>query len=256
VLVDSHTHLIFPEFQEDLEEVIARAQTAGVSKLIVPGVDLRTSREALALAERFDPVYAAVGVHPQDAATFDRSDLSWFREAVQHPRVVAVGEIGLDYYRDYGPRERQRDVLRIFLELAAGAQLPVILHNRQAFSDLLALLDDFSGGALTGVFHCFSEGVAEARQVIRRGFLVSFTGTITFKKSKSAAVAAQIPLESQLVETDAPFMAPVPHRGKRNEPAFVRFIAEKQAELHNLSAAEAERLTTRNAIKLFSRLSS
>ena len=254
MLIDTHTHLVFPDFGEDLEEVISRAWEAGVRKMIVPGIDRDSSREAVALSERFAPVYAAVGTHPQDSAAFRDAEMEWFREAVQHPKVVAVGEIGLDFYRDFAPKEQQKRVLRAFLELAAEARLPVILHNRRAFGELLALLDDFSGERLTGVFHCFSEGVREAQEVLRRGFLVSFTGTITFKKSRSAEVAAQIPLENQLLETDAPFMAPVPHRGKRNEPSFVRYVAQKQAELHALSVEEAARVTGQNAERLFARL--
>ncbi len=254
MLVDSHTHLIFPEFQEDLEETVRRAEEADVRRMIVPGIDLPTSRRAVELAERFDPVYAAIGVHPQDSAAFQESEMTWFRETARHPKVVAIGEIGLDYYRDYAPRERQLEVLRKFLSLAAEERLPVILHNRKAFADLWAEVQAFAPGDLAGVFHCFSEGVAEAERVIGRGFLVSFTGTITFKKSSSAEIARQIPLEKQMLETDAPFMAPVPHRGKRNEPAFVRYIAEKQGELHGLPLEKVAEITTRNAFALFSKL--
>ncbi len=255
MLIDTHTHLFFSDFEGDLDDVVRRAVAAGVEKMIVPGTDLATSRRAIEMAEQYEPVYAAVGVHPQETKTFSPSQLDQFRKMTGHTKVVAVGEIGLDYYRDYAPHELQKEVLISFLNLAGESGLPVIVHNRQAFQDVFALICREEYREIAGVFHCFSGDVPEARRIIEQGYLISFTGTITFKKSRAAAVARQIALEHQLVETDAPFMAPVPYRGKRNEPAFVRFVAEKQAELHGIDFAQAAKITTENAFRLFAKLS-
>ena len=251
---DTHTHLTLPEFQDDLEAVIERAQIAGVEKMIVPAIDLNSSMQALALAEKYAAVFAAVGVHPQDVQTFENAQLEEFHQLAQHPKVVAIGEIGLDYYRRFAPPEMQKRVLRFFLELADETGLPVILHNRAAFTDLLQLVTRPEYRAVRGVFHCFSEDVLAADQVVRLGFVLSFTGTITFKNSSAAEIAQKIAMNQQLLETDAPFMAPVPHRGKRNEPAFVKLIAAKQAEVHGITVAEVGRITSGLALRIFPRL--
>ena len=254
MLIDTHTHLTFPNFQNDIDDVILRAKKAGVNKLIVPGLSLKTSKEAIALAEKEPSIYAAIGVHPQDSHLFDKEQLDDFYVLANHPKVVAVGEIGLDYYRDHAPRSVQKRVLRLFLKLASEVGLPIIIHNRAAFFDLVEILKEPEFENLKGVFHCFSEDEKTAEKVVEMGFLISFTGTITFKNSISAQIAKNLPIEKQLLETDAPFMAPVPNRGKRNEPAFVKFTADKLAELHNLSVAEICRITTGAALQLFPKL--
>jgi len=251
---DTHTHLTLPEFQNDLDAVIERALIAGVEKLIVPAIDLESSRVAVSLAEKYAPIFAAVGVHPQDAESFEIKHREEFLQLTHHSKVVAVGEIGLDYFRRSAPPEIQKQVLRFFLELAIETRLPVILHNRVAFADLLSLITTPEYRAVRGVFHCFSEKLPVAEQVIRLGFALSFTGIITFRNSRTAEIAQKIAMNQQLLETDAPFMAPAPHRGKRNEPAFVRLIAEKQAELHRLRVAEVGQMTSELALRIFPRL--
>ena len=254
MFVDTHAHLTFSDFQNDIDDVVLRANQAGVNKLIVPGLSLKTSKEAIVLAEKEPSVYAAVGVHPQESLQFTQGQLDDFYNIADHPKVVAIGEIGLDYFRDYAPRSVQQDVLRIFLNLACDLNLPIIVHNRSALFDLFDILkmDEFKN--LSGVFHCFSEDEKTAAEVLKMGFFLSFTGTITFKNSASTRMAKIIPVEKQLLETDAPFMTPVPNRGKRNEPAFVKFTAEKLADLHDLSVDEVGTKTTDLALQLFPKL--
>lgn len=254
MFIDTHTHLTFPDFREDIDGVINRALQAGVDKFIVPSIDLKSSRDAIALAEKYPPVFAAIGVHPQDSQKFDSSLLDEFYRMAKHPKVVAIGELGLDYYRDYAPHAVQREVLELFLKLASEVSLPVILHNRKAFTDLISILKQKEYDKLRGVFHCFSEDEMRAEEVLAMGFVVSFTGNITFKKSMSARVARLLPLEKQLLETDAPFMAPVPKRGKQNEPAFIPYIAEKQAELHDVKVEDVARVTTALAEQTFPKI--
>ncbi len=254
MFIDTHTHLTFSEFQNDIDDVVLRAYNAGINKLIVPGLSLKNSKEAITLAEKEPSVYAAVGVHPQESLQFNQGQIDDFYNIANHPKVVAIGEIGLDYFRDYAPRSVQQDVFRIFLSLACDLDLPIIIHNRSAFFDLFDILKNADFKNLSGVFHCFSEDAKTAAEVLKMGFVVSFTGTITFKNSTSALVAKKIPIEKQLLETDAPFMTPVPNRGKRNEPAFVKFTAEKLAELHDLSLDEVAKKTTDLALQLFPKL--
>jgi TatD DNase family protein len=253
MLVDTHCHLTFSDFAADLDGVVARAVEAGVQKVVVPGIDLETSVRSVELADQFPELYAAVGIHPQDSANFSEPQLKEFEALCRHPKVVAIGEIGLDYYRDYAPRDVQKRVFRIFLDFAREQDLPVIVHIRQAFGDLWTFLEK-DESLPSGVFHCFSGTPEEANRLIERGFLVSFTGTITFKNSRSSEVAQSVPLKHQLLETDAPFMAPVPHRGKRNEPAFVRIIAEKLARLHGKPLEDVAQITTASAFRLFPKL--
>lgn len=254
MFIDTHCHLTFPDYQDDMDQVVSRALSSGVTKIIVPGTDLKSSRQAIELAERYPSIYAAVGVHPQDAQGHDSGSLKEFAELVQYQKVVAVGEIGLDFYRDYSPPEKQKEVLQEFLQLAIDHALPVILHNRSAFSELLTIIKAPQFRSLTGVFHCFSESLKEAKTVLGLGYSVSFTGTVTFKKSSTTEVSLGIPLDRQLLETDGPFMAPVPYRGKRNEPAFVREIASLHAKERNLSLEQVGWTTTEHAHTLFPRL--
>ena len=260
-LVDTHCHLDFERFDEDRERVIAQALNDGIVRIINPGIDLASSRAAVALAERFPQVYAAVGIHPNDSADWNPNLLQEIRRLAQHPKVVAIGEIGLDYYRDYSPRAIQQEALRQQLGLAAELELPVIIHNREASEDVIAMLLDWQkqllemGSPLAGrpgVLHSYSGSLAQARQVIERNFCVGFTGPVTFKKAEALrTIAAQVPLDHVLVETDAPFLTPVPFRGQRNEPRYVRYVAEKLAALHGSTLAEFSAITTNNATRIF-----
>jgi TatD DNase family protein len=254
MLIDTHCHLDFERFDDDRDAVVARAQEAGVGRIIVPALDLDNAEIVLKLAEKYAGVFAAVGVHPNSAANWQDSWLRALRELAAHPKVVAIGEIGLDYYRDHCPPAIQRRALQRQLELAADLNLPVILHNREADHDMLELLaaSPISKRSAPGVLHSFSSDWDMAQQALDKGFYIGFTGPLTYPKSDSLReVAARVTLERLLVETDAPFLAPQPRRGRRNEPAYVTFVAEGLEALRGLETSEITRITTENAVRLF-----
>lgn len=254
MVVDTHCHLDLQQFDIDREAVIERAWAAGLNRIMNPGVDLETSRRAVALAEAHPQIFAAVGFHPHDAAKMGADDLQTLRELAQRPKVKAVGEIGLDYYRDLSPRDLQAKAFRQQLELAAELDLPVIIHCRDAFEDVMAILREWhaSNNRARGVLHSFSGDHAQAEQVFEIGFRVGLTGPITFPKAEEMrAVAQNAPIDRILIETDAPYLTPVPNRGKRNEPAYVRRVAEKIAEVRGLTVEAVAAQTTANADSLF-----
>ncbi len=242
--------------------MISRAVQAGVTRILNPGIDLNSSRSALEIAENTPEVFAACGVHPNDALTWDGSTLEELRKLAGHAKIVAIGEIGLDYYREQTPVEVQKLVFRSQLSLAAELGLPVIIHNRQASDDLLEMLAIWheelveSGSPLLespGVLHSFSADLSTARRAIELNFFIGITGPITFQKADDLRKIIQsIPLSSLLIETDSPFLTPHPHCGERNEPAFVRWIAEKIAEVHDLPVEMVAEKTTSNSHLLFS----
>ncbi len=263
MLVDSHCHLYFEAFDEDRAEVIARARRNGVKVMLSLGVDVPSSRATVALAEAHEGIYAAVGVHPNDAARAWEGErtLEALRALTASPKVVAIGEIGLDYYRDRTPRPMQWHVLRQQLDLAAELGLPVSIHNREATADLLGILREWvadlreEGNPLAerpGVWHAFGGTEAEGRAAFELGFLLGIGGPVTFKNApERRRVVASLPLGALMLETDAPFLAPHPYRGRRNEPAYVHLVAAQIAELHNLSLEDVAQLTSQNAQKLF-----
>jgi TatD DNase family protein len=257
-LVDTHCHLDYQAFDLDREAVIERAAAAGVMAIIIPGTNLESSRKAVSLAQTHPGVFAAVGVHPNDANTWQPDTLAELEALAAHPKVVAVGEIGLDFYRQHAAHELQIDILRQQLDLAGRRNLPVILHNRLAEASLLPILMDWlptrSAPQSPGVLHSFSGSPELARQVLELGFYIGITGPVTFRNAPDMhALVAGLPLERLVVETDAPFLAPHPRRGRRNEPAYVHFTAEKIAALHNCSFEIAAKITTANAQALFPR---
>jgi TatD DNase family protein len=249
LLIDTHAHLFFDDFEDRLEEVIARAEAAGVAAIVCAGIDLPTSEKSIQIAERYPQVTATVGVHPHDAKDAPEDTIKRLEELAAHEKVAALGEMGLDYYRNLSPPEVQREVFRAQLELAAALNLPVVVHNRQADEDLYALLTEV--GHARGVAHCFSSAPDFARKLLDFGFHISFTGTVTYGNRQNAAVLQRFGLERVMVETDSPFLAPVPHRGKTNEPAYVRHTAEKIAEICELPLEEVARITTATAEGLF-----
>lgn len=253
-LLDSHTHLSFPQFDADREAVIQRAREAGLVAIIEIGADLESSRAAVALAEAHD-FYAAIGIHPHDAETLTPAALAELRELARHSKVVAIGEIGLDYYRDLSPRDAQRRAFEAQLALAAETGVPIVIHCREAWEDTLAVLRGFAaqaGGLRYGVIHSYSGGLGRLEEVLALGFSIGLSGPVTFPKSERLrAVAAAVPLERLLVETDCPYLTPQPHRGERNEPAYVRYVVEEIARVRGLSVEEVARVTTANAWRLF-----
>jgi TatD DNase family protein len=257
MFIDSHAHIDGPEFDADREAVVQRALDAGVSAILNVGTGDPHSgafERALELGAKYESVYTALGVHPHDARLFDdRVEERLGRLIREGSRVIAWGEIGLDFHYDNSPRPVQIDVFRRQLRLARDANLPVIIHTREAEDETIEILkSDWMGSELSGVMHCFSGSLALAESAIELGFSISFSGIATFKKADELrAVAKQVPLDRLLIETDCPFLTPVPFRGKRNEPAFVVEVARCLAELRNLSLPEIGRITTENFARLF-----
>jgi len=260
-LIDTHTHLDFPQFKSDRERVIERAATAGVGAIVNVGADLASSQAAVALAEAYPQVYAAVGVHPHDAKTVTEEMLEELGALARHSKVVAIGEIGLDFYRDLSPRDKQLQAFKQQLALASEVGKPVIIHDRDAHSEVTAVLRRWVEGGHqlsaishkpVGVMHCFSGDLAMAQEAIKLGFYISIAGPVTFENARHLReLVRQLPLEKLLVETDCPYLTPHPHRGKRNEPAYVKFVAQEVARVKGLSLEEVARVTSDNAQALF-----
>ncbi len=259
--IDTHCHLNLDPFSDDLADVLERAEQAGVVKILVPGVDRATSQKAVELSEQFPQVYAAVGIHPNNAEDWNEQNWEAICDLANQPKVVAIGEIGLDYYRDASPREVQIDLLHKHLGLAAKTAKPVIIHNRQAIDDLWPILEAWQAGlegeqnplaGRPGVMHSFDGSLELAAQVKARQFFVSLSGPITFQNAKDRQeFAANLSLDRTLIETDSPYLAPHPKRGRRNEPAYVKLIAEKLSELQGIPLEKIGQLTTDSANKLF-----
>ncbi len=269
-LTDTHCHLYFNKFDDDRDDVIARATEAGVTRILVPGITLETSLASVKLADAHPTVFAAIGVHPTDALTWTKDTRSKLRKLAQNPRVKAIGEIGLDYYWDSAPHALQQEILHTQLDLAEELDLPVVLHLREkddaahgnCTEDLLTLLGDWvaslrsrahSRASRPGVLHSFSGTIETAQKAIGLGFMIGVTGPVTFKNAhQRREVITSLPSDHLLIETDAPFLAPHPKRGRRNEPAYVAFVAEKVAELYAKTPAEIAETTSANAARLFS----
>lgn len=260
-LTDTHCHLDLPRFNEDRAAVFERAEQAGIARILIPGIDAASSQAALELADKYDYVFAAVGVHPNHGETWQEGTLTQLRELAEHPKAVAIGEIGLDYYWDKTPKDLQDHMLGSQLDLARELGYPVVIHNREATADVLNRLlawqdelakDDLALAERPGVLHSFSGNVEEAKQAIEANFYIGFTGPITFKNAPEVReIAAALPLDRILIETDAPYLTPHPHRGQRNEPAYVRFVAEKIAEIHAVPVEQVMEATFHNAATLF-----
>lgn len=253
MITDSHTHLDSEVFDEDREACIERAIAAGVTRMITIGAGqgIESARRAIALVERYPFIWATAGIHPHDAgADFDFSELETL---ARHPKVVAVGETGLDFFRDWSPVDKQYIYFERQIEIALAVRKPIVIHSRQAGEECVRILEQRGAQAVGGVFHCYSENAEFALRLRALGFLVSFPGFITFKKQDEARqVCSAIPLEQIMVETDAPYMAPEPHRGKRCEPSFVVETARQLATLKGVSLEEVAKQTTENALRLFS----
>jgi TatD DNase family protein len=253
-LIDSHAHIQGKEYTGDTAAVIQRAGEAGVEQIIVVGGagDMSSNTAAVALAESCANLYATVGMHPHDAKDVGEEELLKLKELAAYPKVIAIGETGLDYYYNHSPREVQRRVFAQFIRLAGETGLPLVVHERDAASEAVELLRSEGAGKIRGVIHCFTGDYDAARNYLDLGFYLSFTGIITFKNAEPLRdVVRKVPLENMFVETDSPYLTPVPHRGKRNEPAYVRFVAETIAEVKGVELAEVARVTSANVTKLF-----
>ena len=261
MLIDTHAHLCYPDFVEELPAVIQRATAAGVMKIVSIATDLDAARRTLEIAGKFDGVYAAVGLHPGEVPDVGLCDMKELRQLAAEPKVVAIGETGLDYYReakdDAALRQQQKDLFWAHLELAKERRLPVVIHNRAAEADILEILSAHAESLPKdwrpwGVMHCFSGNEKFAFDCIEIGLLISYTGILTFKNAAALRdVAKKVSLDHVMLETDAPYLAPEPHRGKRNEPAYVPLIAEALAQVKGVSVEEVARATTENANRLF-----
>jgi TatD DNase family protein len=257
-LADSHCHINLPEFESDFEEMLQRAVEAGVTKLLVPGIDLESSARAVSLSERYPQIYAAVGVHPNAASTWSAEAQRELLGLLRSNRVVAIGEIGLDYYRRRSPADVQRSAFQAQLRIAAERGLPVVIHNRQATEDVLAITLDWAerlmGGLSNraGVLHAFSADVEAATRAVQAGFYIGIAGPITYPNAQDRRdLALQVPMDRLLIETDSPFLPPQPFRGKRNEPSYVGIVARTLAQVHGISIEEISRITSSNATSLF-----
>ncbi|MCC6545358.1 MAG: TatD family hydrolase [Nitrospirae bacterium] len=254
MLIDTHCHLTMPDYEADRPTVIQRAIDAGISHLITIGTDIEDSRQAIAVAEQHDNIYAAVGIHPHDVKEITNTDKisDTIKELASNKKVVALGETGLDYHYMHSEAKIQQDHFRLEINLAKSLGLPVIVHSREAQDDTLQILKEESVGTTGGVLHCFSGGMEMAEKAMEMGLYISFSGVITFKNARNILdIVKAIPINRILIETDAPFLTPVPYRGKRNEPAYVRQVAEKIAEVKGISLEELGRAVMSNASRLF-----
>lgn len=252
LLVDSHAHLDGSQYTDDRDATIQRAHDSGISHILTIGCDLESSAASVALATKHEKIYAAVGVHPHDASEISAESLQQLEKLLARPKVVALGEIGLDFYRDRSPRDVQRNAFRQQIRLARKVGKPIIVHDRDAHDEVLQILEEENAAEVGGVLHCFSGDTAMAKKCLEIGFYLSFPGTITYPKNDAAReVVKAISIDRMLIETDCPYLSPQKFRGKRNEPAYVRYTAEKVAEIKGLSIADVARITSRNCFDLF-----
>jgi len=251
MIIDTHAHLNMNEFENDLGDVVKRAAAADVGVILDVATDLKSSRKAVKNSKKYREIYAAVGFHPHEAVNVKEEDWVELEKLLMHPNVVAVGEIGLDYHYDFSPRDIQREVFLRQLKLAKKRDLPVIIHIREAMKDGLSVFDRCGDLKGRGVFHCFGGEETDVRKVLERGFYISFTGVVTFKNYTKKNIVRIVPIGRILLETDAPFMAPVPMRGKRNEPGFIVHTAQRIAETMGVTYGTISVATTVNAEALF-----
>jgi len=253
MLIDTHCHLDFKDFESDRDLVIERAKRADVGAIINVGASMTGTKESIALAERYDFIYAACGIHPHDADRVTDDDLNSFHDLLDNKKVIALGEIGLDYYKKISSENNQKKLFRRLLKEAKDKGLPVIIHNRDAHLDTLGILKDVMGDPIRGVMHCFSGDNDFLERCLKMGLCVSFTCNLTFKNAgRLRDVAKSVPMDRLLLETDAPFLAPQAFRGKRNEPGHIKYLAEEISRIKGIGIEEAAGITTENAKRLFS----
>ena len=250
-MIDSHCHLYIDASPQKQDELIKEAVDSGVDTIICIGIDVESSRKSVELADKYESVFATVGLHPHDAKKFSDTLIKELQRLAGHQKVVAIGECGLDYYRNLSPKEIQKSAFQAQLELAAELRKPVVIHTRESLEDAIAVVSDYHPKLVGGVFHCFPGNAADAERVFELGFHVSFSGVITFRNSQMSKVAGIVPIDQVILETDAPYLTPEPFRGKLNRPGYVRYVYEKLAELRGSSFQEIEKTIDRNCRKLF-----
>jgi len=250
-MIDSHCHLYIDASPQKQDEIVKSAVESGVDTIICIGIDAKSSRQSVELADKYQSVYATVGLHPHDAKKYNDTLIMELQRLAGHKKVVAIGECGLDYYRNLSPKDMQIKAFQAQLELAAEINKPVVIHTRESLEDAIATVSDFKSKLVGGVFHCFPGNAADAERIFDLGFHVSFGGVITFKNSEMSKVAGFVDLDRVILETDAPYLTPEPFRGKPNCPAYVRYVYEKLAELRAVSFQKIERTIDRNCRKLF-----
>lgn len=251
-MIDSHAHLDMKAFDADRDLVIERALSIGVKQIITIGIDIRSSLKGIGLTNEYHSVFATAGIHPHNADEAEHRDLSQLALLAKQKKAVAIGEIGLDFYRNLSSRKKQREVFRHQLDIALSHDLPVVIHDREAHEEVLEILSSFSTNGPKGVIHCFSGDHSLAKMILEMGYYVSIPGTVTLKSAaQTQEVAARIPLDRMLLETDAPFLTPLPRRGQRNEPSFVLYTAQKVAELRGIPLEEVAQQTSTNTRQLF-----
>ena len=251
MLTDTHTHLTMPEYQ-DVNEVLSRAKAAGLEFLIDVGFDITSSEKSTILSAESDLIYTAVGIHPHEAKSFDENCYKKIKELLGRPRVVALGEIGLDYHYEFSAHDEQKRMFSKLLWTARDMKMPVIFHGRESYQDMVDIVKTEGQGKVRGVFHSFAGNLDELKWILDNGFYISVSGMITFKKAKNIIdIAKAAPMERILIETDCPYLTPEPYRGKRNEPSYVKFVADALAKVKDLSAEKVGEITTKNAKVLF-----
>jgi TatD DNase family protein len=252
MLFDTHAHLDDDRFDEDRKQVIEQCKAEGVELILNAASNLHTSLKSIELAKEYDFIYAAVGVHPHDAKSMDNKTIDMLRDLAANPKVKAIGEIGLDYHYDFSPREVQKQVFMMQIDLAKQLKLPIIVHDRESHGDIMELFNKMNVKDMGGVLHSFSGSIEMARECVKLGFYLSISGPLTFKNNvKTVEVVREIPLDMLLIETDSPYLTPTPYRGQRNYPGYVRYVAEKIAEIKGISFEEVAKKTLENGKRLF-----
>lgn len=252
MFIDTHAHLFFDNFNEDLEQVLERAKIAAIDYIIIPSTNLETLEQARLLAEKYEHIYFAAGIHPHDTKNWEDSIIDELKSYSNHKKIVAIGEIGLDYYYDFSPKENQKKAFISQIELALQLNLPIIIHNRDSNEDMMEIMRQYANSGLKAQHHCFAGSLEDARELIEMGHFISFPGNLTYKKMDSLReIASKIDINNLLLETDSPFLTPVPYRGKRNEPSYIKFVAETISQITGYSLEEVGRATNYNAFNLF-----
>ncbi|MCQ2958244.1 MAG: TatD family hydrolase [Candidatus Gastranaerophilales bacterium] len=250
--IDTHSHIDMEEFQENFSEMLDKCKEVGVEKVIIPGVNVEDTKRIIDLIDKYDNLYALVGLHPEEASKWNDESLDYFREVSKHKKVLGIGEIGLDYYWDKGNIELQREVLIKQIELAKEINKPIVIHDRDAHMDTMRILKETNAKEVGVVLHCFSGSVEFLNECINEGFYISLGGVVTFKNAhKPKEIAKAVPLDRLFLETDAPYMTPVPYRGTTNYPYYIPLIAQQIAELRGITVEEVAKVTTENALRFF-----